>query len=620
MRAATRTTLIAILALSALIAATLVSAQQEPPRIALLIGNAAYSAKVGPLKNPHNDVALLEAALTKLKFKVKVLKDAGYRDMDTAIKRHIADVAAGGPGAVSFFYYTGHGAANPDTQTNYLIPTDVQETETTEVWIKSFDQGDLIDKLSRQAPRATHYVIFDACRNELRLTAPGNKSIGTEKGFVPVAQTAGLLIAYATAPKQTASDVGDGGGPYAKALAAEIVKPGFEAVTMFRNVQLKVKQSIGQDPWLSFPSLPEVYLAGRDSAATTAAPRSPAAEAWSLAESSNSETALNAFVQQYGADAFYAGLAREKLAALRQARTQPPPAAPVPSIGARPPETKMAGTAPLPSKLPAAAVLPANARTPAGTAFRDCPTCPDMVVVPAGEFMMGSDAEKDEQPIRKVKIARPFAVGRFEITEENWEACLQDGGCGDYEPWKNQSPKHRGQQPAANVSFNDAKVFMAWLSKKSGKTYRLLSEAEWEYAARAGTTTRFPWGRDGGAGQANCSDCGSQFNGKIAPAGSFPANPFGLHDMHGNVWEVVEDCYVNTYGRHPALSANNVYGPAPSDGTARIDDAVCKDDSRVLRGGAYNDTASVARSSARYRTNTTGRNPTFGFRVARPLD
>jgi formylglycine-generating enzyme required for sulfatase activity len=240
-----------------------------------------------------------------------------------------------------------------------------------------------------------------------------------------------------------------------------------------------------------------------------------------------------------------------------------------------------------------------------------------MVVVPAGDFMMGSDAERDEQPVRKVTIPRPFAAGRFEITEDNWDTCLEDGGCGDYEPW-GTGKKHRGQQPAANVSFNDAKVFMAWLSKKSGKTYRLLSEAEWEFAARAGTTTRFPWGRDAGAGQANCTDCGSTFNGRIAPAGSFPPNPFGLHDMHGNVWEWVEDCYVNSYGRPPGQT----YAPAPSDGTARIDDAVCKTNhgSRVLRGGSYNEASSKARSSARYIADPSVRNITMGFRVARGLE
>lgn len=291
---------------------------------------------------------------------------------------------------------------------------------------------------------------------------------------------------------------------------------------------------------------------------------------------------------------------------------------------ATPAEPKVAMTAP-PAKPATASAQPsapsatsATARSAPGTVFRDCPVCPDMVVIPAGEFMMGSEAEKDEQPVRKVTIARPFAVGQFEVTEENWEACLQDGGCGDYEPW-GTGKKHRGKQPAASVSFNDAKVYMAWLTKKTGKTYRLLSEAEWEYAARAGTTTRYPWARDAGAGQANCNDCGTTFSNRIAPAGAFPANPFGLHDMHGNVWEWVEDCYVNTYARHPAP---DVYGPAPSDGAARIEDGVCKfgGGSRVSRGGSYAEQSIKIRSSARYAWDPRVRNITLGFRVARALD
>ncbi|MFM9849790.1 MAG: caspase family protein [Hyphomicrobiaceae bacterium] len=231
--------------------------------MALLIGNKGYTAKVGPLENPHNDVDLVEAALRKVGFKVTVLKDVPYKQMDIALKRYATEVRRAGRGALSFFYYSGHGASNPETQLNYLIPVDVADADDDKVWFESLQQTTIIDLLANQAPAATHYLVFDACRNELNVSGPNAKALGTEKGFVPVADTSGLLIAYSTAPKRTASDAGDGGGPYAKVLASEMIKPNIEAVTMFRNVQLKVKQSIGQDPWLSFPSLPEVYFAGR---------------------------------------------------------------------------------------------------------------------------------------------------------------------------------------------------------------------------------------------------------------------------------------------------------------------------------------------------------------------
>jgi uncharacterized caspase-like protein len=187
--------------------------------------------------------------------------------MDLAIKRHIAKVRDAGSDAVSFFYYSGHGAANPVTRINYLIPVDVADAETDDLWNQAFELSDIVDKLSTQTPDATHYVVFDACRDELKLKQSG-KSLGSTKGFVPVINTSGLLIAYATAPNKTASDAGVGSGPYARALAEEIVKPGQEAVMMFRNVQLKVKAAIGQDPWLSFPTLRPVYFAGEQTDST----------------------------------------------------------------------------------------------------------------------------------------------------------------------------------------------------------------------------------------------------------------------------------------------------------------------------------------------------------------
>ena len=135
-------------------------------RIALLIGNQAYTPKVGGLRNPHEDVALVGAALKQLGFQVTTLKDAGYRDLDVAIKRFIADVRSKGRGAISFFYYSGHGAANPDTQINYLIPVDVADPNDGNLWYQSFHQNDLINEPSKPQPNATHSAMFDACRND----------------------------------------------------------------------------------------------------------------------------------------------------------------------------------------------------------------------------------------------------------------------------------------------------------------------------------------------------------------------------------------------------------------------------------------------------------------------
>jgi hypothetical protein len=234
---------------------------QEAKRFALLIGNQGYNAKVGPLKTPHNDIALVGAALRSLGFKVIEIKDADYTATDTAIKRYAQSMRREGEGSIGLLYYSGHGAADPDTKTNYLIPVDVPNADDADLWTNSLNLNQIVESLREQAPNATHYVVFDACRNELNLTRKGKKAL-TDKGFVPMAYTPGVMVAYATAPGQTATDIGSGGGPYAKALADEIVKPGVEAMSMFRRVALRVNREIGQDPWMSASTLPEIYFAG----------------------------------------------------------------------------------------------------------------------------------------------------------------------------------------------------------------------------------------------------------------------------------------------------------------------------------------------------------------------
>ncbi|MDP6803825.1 MAG: formylglycine-generating enzyme family protein [Rhodospirillales bacterium] len=243
--------------------------------------------------------------------------------------------------------------------------------------------------------------------------------------------------------------------------------------------------------------------------------------------------------------------------------------------------------------------------------FRDCPLCPEMVVVPAGAFTLGSPASEvprdgDEGPQHPVTIARPFAVGRHEVTFAEWDACVADGGCGGYRP--DDKGWGRGDRPAIYISWDDAKSYAAWLSQYTGKTYRLLSEAEWEYAARAGTTTRFLWGDGVGRNLANCRGCGSPWDGQqTAPVGSFPVNGFGLHDMLGNVWEWVEDCW------------HRSYEGAPSDGSPWTSGGDCAN--RVLRGGSWNFIGVwYARSVYRNRSFTVNRYINAGFRLARTLD
>ena len=253
-------------------------------------------------------------------------------------------------------------------------------------------------------------------------------------------------------------------------------------------------------------------------------------------------------------------------------------------------------------------VVRAQHTTP-GTAFRDCPECPDMVVIPAGTFTMGSAETENghsqsEAPQRAVGIAA-FALGQYEVTFEEWDACVAGGGCMHRPADRGWG---RGRRPVILISWDDAKEYVAWLSRKTGRTYRLPSEAEWEYAARAGTTTRFYWGDELGRNQANCFGCGSEWDDKqTAPVGSFAANQFGLHDMHGNVKEWVEDCWVT-----------NSYRGAPSDGSAWLA-GVCK--TRLIRGGSYMSIPWDIRSAMRSNEYPMERrNFHVGFRVARSLE
>jgi len=184
-------------AVSVLIWLLLVSAAHAQKRVALLIGNQAYSREVGRLANPHNDVALLDRALKSLGFEVLVEKDAGLGALNRAVNAYTRKLRAAGPDAIGFFYYSGHGAA--DGGTNYLIPVDVKTTETGELWDQSLRLTTITRQLKTEADNATHFVVFDACRNTLKLTAPGSRSLVQSKGFVPVAQESGMLVAYATA-------------------------------------------------------------------------------------------------------------------------------------------------------------------------------------------------------------------------------------------------------------------------------------------------------------------------------------------------------------------------------------------------------------------------------------
>ena len=264
--------------------------------------------------------------------------------------------------------------------------------------------------------------------------------------------------------------------------------------------------------------------------------------------------------------------------------------------------------------------------------FRDCARCPEMVVVPAGSFLMGWRESEEGQdwpasalpmrryyfpgPVHPVRIAAPFAVGVYEVTFSEWDACEEDGGCRGYSP--NDRGWGRGQRPVINVNWADAQAYVQWLSEKTGERYRLPSESEWEYAARAGTRTLPPWGdnesercrhANGEDSPKEVTPCDDGHAG-TAPVGSYQANVWGLHDVLGNVWEWTEDCW------------HDSYAGAPGDGSAWKSGDCAR---RVARGGAYNGGLSGSfrvssfHGPAGSMCANTGRCRSAGFRVARTL-
>lgn len=261
-----------------------------------------------------------------------------------------------------------------------------------------------------------------------------------------------------------------------------------------------------------------------------------------------------------------------------------------------------------------------------GERFRDCASCPEMVVVPAGSFMMGSPASEEgrlseEGPQHLVTIASPFAVGVYEVTFAEWEACVDAGGCGGFRP--RDEGWGRGNRPVMNVSREDVQEYVRWLSRETGEPYRLLTEAEWEYMARAGTEAPRYWGEagmeqcrsangaDATAHQAYPNAADSFFvactdgNVYTAPVGSFEPNGFGVYDVLGNVFEWTEDCW------------NGSHSGAPADGSARLQGDCSR---RVARGGSYDLSPKYLRSALRFGVVARARNKDLGFRVARTMN
>jgi formylglycine-generating enzyme required for sulfatase activity len=609
-------------------------------RVALVIGNGGY-ASAARLPNPGHDADDVAAALKNVGFEVirgVDLDQAGMQDVVIRFARAIqsADVA--------IFYYSGH--AMQFNGVNYLMPVDAKLDDEADLY--RFTRVDDVLGYLQQA-KALKILVLDSCRDNplaeaLKRSIGGTRAVAFQRGLAPMQAPTGMIVSYSTQAKQTAADGTGRNSPYTAAFLRHIEEPA-EIGEIFRDITADVYQETGQKqlPELSLSIIGKFYLKGPASVTVTVQPRpapadpcSVAGDHWRSAESIGTLAAFEDHLTRFPSCSF-AGLAKARIDALRrQAAVAVPPAAPhSPIAPAMPPGPGAA--------IPAVAAKPPPPASPCGSAgavsvslsslrapkpltageecglkprdvFKECDKCPEMVVVQAGSFIMGAGDAKAlsiELPRHPVNFATPFAVGKTHVTRDQFMVFVGETGydvgpcfAGDLDLDASKSGNH----PVVCVNVADVNAYIGWLTKKTGQAYRLLTESEFEYAARANTVTQWFWGDKAtdAKAYAYCADCGGTFGmvKATAPAGSLKPNGFGLFDMAGNAYQLMQDCYKADYNG------------APGDGSARGGGA-CP--IRVIRGGSWQKTAHWARSAGRFLHASDQRTNEVGFRVARTL-
>ncbi len=528
-------------------------------RHALVVGNSDYPGDDYLGENPRNDARAIGAALQSVGFTVTPAFDLTTQSQFENTVNQFSLKLAQNDEVV--FYYSGHGVQVNGK--NYLVPTQARVVAEAQVPEKAVSVDYVLGALTRAG---TGVVIIDACRdNPFKGIFKGTPPVGLKPQGAP----AGFLVAFAADENQRAATGSGDNSPYVLHLQEKIAQPGLSVFDVFTQVRdaLDTETHGKQQPMFSSRLNRAYCFAGCDE------------------PDDGRVDSLQAQLAALQAD--IARMKRDKEVEIEQVRQKQEEAEQLAlHLGGQPQRD----------------VIPSRDNIPSsGKAFRDCADCPEMVYLQGGTFQMGSDdGDGDEKPVHSVTV-EGFALGKYEVTFAEY-----DQFC---EATRRDKPKDegwgRGKRPVINVSWNDAVAYTDWLSAKTGKTYRLPTEAEWEYAARGGTTTKYWWGNDIGRNRANCDGCGSQWDNKqTAPVDSFAANPFGLHDTAGNVWEWTCSEYTNDgyNGKENAWIRKN---HASSDGP------------RVGRGGSWHGTPSWLRSSDRYNSGPSDRDDNVGFRLAR---
>lgn len=577
---------------------------ETPRRVALVIGNGDY-AQLAKLRNPVTDAR---------GFAVFEHYDLSRADLLDALEQ-FRQSARGADVAVAF--YAGHGMEIAGK--NIVAPIDTEIACEP----KEARRAVALDELFEAVGEAQNQIVLlDACRNDPFPQCP-TRAAQAGSGFRGIQRIGSsdrsLLIANATLSGQLAAD-GDPGehSPFARALLARFTS---DARVPWRDLldltarDVTVGSKGQQTPEIiTRGGAPRICL---DPEGCGGAGVGALTDPGAIDEAGRLLTDLG-----YTPDETRGGGVADMIRRFQRETGLDPDGALTPTLLAilRATRTRLAAL-PKPGKpdAPDVSVPSGPTEHAAGAVFRDCDACPEMVALPAGSFRMGSEPTEggpwrrfqkmnEEGPVREVRLSQAVAVAKFEVTFDEWETCALEGGC---PPLPADGGWGRGKRPVINVSWDDAKAYVTWLRDKSGKPYRLMTEAEWEYAARGGTTTPFATGESIVTAQANfdaSSDAPKRrmgaYEGKTVEAGSFPANPFGVHDMHGNVAEWVEDCW------------NPTHAGAPQDDSARGGDCA----RRVARGGAWYYEAPFLRSAARVSYPAKAKLNIVGFRIARPLE
>jgi len=517
-------------------------AQPKENRVALVVGNSTY--KSAPLRNPTNDAKDMAAKLKGMGFTVIERSNLTVKQIGSTLREFRAKLT---PGSVALVFYAGHGVQIKGE--NYLPAVDADISSEEDVPTQSLAMRQIMDVLE-EAKTRLNLVFLDACRNNPYARSFRSASDGLNRVNAP----SGTLISFATRPGSVASDGTGRNGLYTGALLEQMNNQTQPIEQILKKVvsQVKARSNSQQEPWME-GSIEGEFCFGECGKLSAQSGLSDDRALWDLVKDSKDLNEIKAYLDRFPSGLF-AGVARVRIAALEKV----------------------------------------------GSVFKDCDLCPEMVVIPAGAYMMGSAPDPlttfpptpEEQPQHRVFVSS-FALGKFEITQEQWSSLMGN----------RPSKFSGGSLPVEQVSWQDAQEFIKRLNSKTSKNYRLPTEEEWEYAARGGTMTTFPFGND-----AKQLDGFAWFSAnssyKTHPVGEKRPNNFGLHDMLGNVWEWVQDCWNENY--EPASVVGNTWETGDCS-------------RRLLRGGSWDVNPHSLRSAHRNWNLAPSRSLDVGFRVARSL-